>query len=245
MIDIKEIHDLSMLIKQAKWLEGKTLAEISEEIWKSDRMSRVVTKGHVGYVIERGYFGISKNSNSKPDIEHLWVEIKTCPLKYNAARDHLSVKEPLSLNIINYFDETKCDDIKESALYKKNRKTLFVLYIHDREKERSEYLIKYVFLWDMDKSVLDELRPDYKKIVDKIRRGLAHEIHQSDHEYLTLCPKHSGTFKDRACTKSKRKQPFSERPAEIRAFRLKNRYMNLVISRHLGKILEKGGWDAE
>jgi DNA mismatch repair protein MutH len=173
----------------------------------------------------------------------LGVEIKTCPLKYNGDRTRLSIKEPLSLNIINYFDEDKCEKFTDSALYKKNAKILFIFYIHDFEKERSEYLIKYVFLWSMNEEVLSELRPDYKKVKEMIRNGKAHEIHQYQHKYLTICPKHGGTFKDPNCTTSKRNQPHSKNLAELRAFRLKNKYMNLIVSRHLGKTLKQGGWE--
>ena len=242
MIDLNEIKDTEELLKRTKWLEGKTLAEVSEEIKKSDEQSRVITKGNVGYIIEHGFFGIGKNSDAVPDIPHLGVEIKTCPLKYNKPRNRLSVKEPLSLNIINYCEEYKNKDFTESSVYKKNKKILFVFYIHDPRKRRSEYLIKYVFYWDMDKNVIDEISQDYHLILQKIRQGRAHEIHQSDNKYLTLCPKHNGCYKDPNCRISKREQPFNDEPAEVRAFRLKNRYMNLIISRYLGKPLGQGGW---
>lgn len=241
-IEISKIRNVHELLEKSKWLEGKSLAEIQEDIKNSDKTSRVVTKGNVGYVIERGFFGITMNSDARPDIEHLGVEIKTCPLKYNKSRTRLSVKEPLSLNIINYHKEASSNGIEESSIYKKNNRILFVFYIHDSEKPRSEYVIKYVFLWEMDKEVTDELNPDYMKIIDKIRDGRAHEIHQSEHRFLTICPKHGGVFKNPDCKKSKTTQPASEELAEIRAFRLKNRYMDLIISRHLGKELGKGGW---
>lgn len=251
ILDIEKTYDnyrrlrypnIKTLIERAKWLEGKTLKQVTEKISNSDKDSRVKTKGNVGYVIEEGFFGIEKNSDSRPDIPHLGVEIKACPLKLNNKRDKLSVKEPLSLNIINYMEEHKCDDITQSSLYKKNRLILFVFYIHDKLKDRSEYVIKYVFLWEMDSKVLDELRPDYNMIIKKIREGNAHGIHQTDNKYLTLCPKHSGKFKDPTCKKSKRQQPFSDRPAEVRAFRLKNRYMNLIVRRYLGLAEETGPW---
>ena len=78
--------------------------------------------------------------------------------------------------------------------------------------------------------------------MNKIKIGKAHEIHQSEHKYLTICPKHNGNFKDPKDKISKRPQPFSKIPAEKRAFGLKNRYMNIIISRALGKKLESGGW---
>jgi len=87
----------------------------------------------------------------------------------------------------------------------------------------------------MDKQVISELNPDYLKIIKMIKTGRAHEIHQDQHEYLTICPKHGGKFKDPSCRKSKTTQPFSKAPAEVRAFRLKNSYVDLIISRELKK----------
>jgi DNA mismatch repair endonuclease MutH len=215
-------------------LEGKTLSEIAEWINQSDTTSRVHSKGHVGYVIEKGYFGITMNSSKSPDILNLGVEVKTSPLKLGKD-GKLRVKEPLSLNIINYSEEVKNKSLLESSLFKKNQKVLFIWYLHDSSVLRSEYIIKYVFLWEMNKEVIEELNPDYEAIIKKIKEGNAHHIHQSDHKYLTLCPKHGGTFKDPNDGKSKTKQPFSDAPAEIRAFRLKNSYMNMVIRRYLSK----------
>jgi DNA mismatch repair protein MutH len=240
--DITKIKTVPELVKRAKWLEGKTLVQVGEEIKKADPSSRVLTKGSVGHIIEKGFFGISKNSDANPDIVHLGVELKSTPLNYNKSRTKISVKEPLSLNIINYIKEVKNNNIKESSLYKKNKKILFLVYLHDSRKPRSEYIILKVFLWKMDDRVLEELESDYNLIVGKIRQGKAHEIHQGEHNYLTICPKHNGKFKDPSCKRSKTKQPFSDEPAEIRAFRLKNRYMNKILAKAFHKELSKGGW---
>src|SRR3989344_7449105 len=174
----KMYPSVGSLMKRAKSLEGKTLSQIAKTIKESDKTSRVITKGTVGHLIEHDYFRIWINSSARPDIPHLGIEVKTCPLKFNKTRNRLSVKEPLSLNMVNYFYEAKCNDIKESSLYKKNRKILFVFYIDDKTKNRSKYLIKYVFLWEMKGKVLDELREDYKTIVVKIRAGKATDLHQ-------------------------------------------------------------------
>jgi len=161
-INLSKIKNDKELLEKAKWLEGRTLNQVTKEINDSDTLLRVLTKGNVGYVIEKGFFGINKNSIAGADIHTLGIEIKTNPLKYNKSKTQLCVKEPLSLNIINYFDEVNTQDIKDSALYKKNKKILFILYIHDKYLNRSDYLIKYVFLWEMSNQVLGELRPDYK-----------------------------------------------------------------------------------
>lgn len=234
-LNLKSIKTDKKLENVAKFdLEGETLREIMDTIVDSDETSRVLSKAGVGYVIEEGYFGISKNSAASADIEHLDIEIKTSPLK-RLKNGKLSVKEPLSLNIINYKEEYKNNDIRDSSLFKKNKKILFIWYIHDKGLPRSEYIIKYVFLWKMDDTVIDEIKDDYKLIQEYIKNGEAHKIHQHQHKYLTLCPKHGGKFKDSNCRKSKTSQPFSDSPAEIRAFRFKNSYMNLIIRRYLLK----------
>ena len=239
--DIKKIKTIKQLLREAKWLEGKMMKEIVRSIKKSDKKSRVTTKSGVGDVMEE-FFDIKRNSDAQPDVAHLGVEIKTCPLKYNTDRTRLGVKEPLSLNIINYINESKNRHISESSLYKKNEKILLIVYIHDKEKERSEYKVKYVFLWEMTPKILEELNDDYLKIIEKIKNGIAHEIHQSDHKKLTICPKHGGTFKDPNCTASKTRQPYSDKPVEVRGFRLKTCFMNKVVSEHYGLKHERGGW---
>ncbi len=235
ILHLDEIDSVEELEARAQYdLEGKTLVQIQKSIIGLDDSTRVSTKAGVGYVIEEGYFGIPKNSKSTADIDYLDIELKTCPLK--RGRDgKLRVKEPLSLNIINYMLEYKNESIKESSFYKKNKKILFVWYIHDENVVRSEYEVKFVFVWEITNQIIDELNDDYKKIIEYIRKGKAHEIHQYQHKYLTLCPKHSGKFSNPNDKKSKTQQPFSSAPAEIRAFRLKNSYMNTIIRRYLSK----------
>ncbi|MBP9759318.1 hypothetical protein KBD45_06505 [Candidatus Dojkabacteria bacterium] len=234
-LNLKAIKTDKELVRIAKFdLEGETLREVMESIIESDETSRVLSKAGVGYVIEHGYFGIPRNSTAGADIEHLGIEIKTCSLK-RLKSGKLTVKEPISLNIINYKEEYKNDDIRNSSLFKKNKKILFICYIQDKGLPRSEYIIKYVFLLEMDDEVINEIKDDYKMILDYIKRGDAHNIHQRQHKYLTLCPKHSGTFKDSTCRKSKTTQPFNQSAAEIRAFRFKHQYMLKIIRRYLAK----------
>ena len=115
-----------------------------------------------------------------------------------------------------------------------------VCYVH-AGKRRSEYVIRYVFLWEMDDVVLDELRADYKAIIQKIRAGKAHELHQHENTYLSTCPKHNGDYSNPAERTSKAMQPCSPILAERRAYRLKNIYMDRVIAWQLGFQLGKNG----
>ncbi len=234
MLDLEAIKSTEELLQKAKCLEGKTLRQIRPDIVDSDKESRVKSKGAAGYAIEEGFFGIKPNSRGEPDIPRLGVEIKTCPLKCNPSNGMLAVKEPLSLNMIDYMEEYKSGDIAHSSFYKKNKLTLFVCYIHDKSKKRSEYPVKYVFYWKIDHGVIAELTPDYNEIIGLIKAGRARDIHQKDNEYLTLCPKHNGKFKDPNEPTSKVNQPFSSTKAEKKAFRLKTVYVAKIICRHLG-----------
>lgn len=229
--------DAASLLSRAEALVGKKLLELEQEIVALDDKSRVLTKAGAAYVIER-YFGIKANSFALPDFADLGIELKTVPLMERAGM--LTVKEPLSLNMINYFEEAKCDDITESSLYKKNKEILFICYLH-KERRRSEYVVMYSFLWKMDEQVLAELRPDFDWIIKKIRAGEATGLHQEFTQYLCTCPKHNGKFKDPLEMTSKVKQPFSQEWAEKKAYRLKNCYMSLVISTRLGVPLEYNG----
>ena len=56
-IDVNKITNINTLVQKAKWLEGKTLAEVAEKVKEDDKESRVSTKAAVGYVIEQGFFG--------------------------------------------------------------------------------------------------------------------------------------------------------------------------------------------
>ena len=231
LIDLKKIKTEEELLEKSKVFEGKSLKEITDEIKQIDDVSRIKTKSGIGYVAE-GIFGLEKNSISDSDIQKFDIEIKTFPID-KKQDGTFKVKEPLSLNIINYNKEVRFTSILTSSLYKKNRRILFFVYEHDKNiKNRSEYKIIYVFLWKMDKTVIDDLEEDYQKILATIKEGNAHNFSQKQHKYLTLCPKHSGTFNDPNCTKSKTSQPFSKEHAQVRAFRLKNKYMSIILDRY-------------
>lgn len=161
---------LGSVIEHAKKLEGLKLEEISSEIKKTDNTSRVRSKGSVGYLIE-DYFGVKKNSEAGPDLKGLGIEVKTCALK-RRKDGTLTVKEPVSLGLINYEEEAAVKKFTDSKLYKKNNKCLFVYFIHDDAVNRSKYEVNRVFLWEMNVKVINELISEYRKINKAIKNGL-------------------------------------------------------------------------
>jgi DNA mismatch repair protein MutH len=82
-------------------------------------------------------------------------------------------------------------------------------------------------LWRFPLTDLKIIKDDWNVIVDKIKAGKAHEISEGDTLYLGACTKGSTALK------SKRTQPFSNEKAQQRAFSLKSKYLNFIISKSL------------
>ena len=67
------------------------------------------------------------------------------------------------------------------------------------------------------------IRKDFETIVNKIKKGEAHELSEGDTQYLAACRKGQKGEKPR-------KQPFSDILAPRRAFSLKPAYMRTILS---------------
>ncbi len=71
---------------------------------------------------------------------------------------------------------------------------------------------------------MEVILEDYNRIVEKIKQGKAHELSESDGNYLSTCTKGAGKGKDF------RIQPFSDTLAKQRAWELKSSYMTYLIN---------------
>ncbi|MDZ4910815.1 restriction endonuclease, partial [Clostridium perfringens] len=114
----------------------------------------------------------------------------------------ISAKERLVLNIINYMEEYQKDFYK-SSFWEKNNKLLLVFYQWKKEFEKKDYAVKDIMLHEFSEEDLVVIKDDWNTIVNKIKKGKAHELSEGDTNYLAACPK--GANKS-----SVRKQPFSE-----------------------------------
>ena len=99
LIDEPWKHDEKFLMQKARLLVGKGLFEIAESIKSIDDESRVTTKGGAAYALEE-YFGVGRDGRGEPDFPDLHIELKSVPLKEKNGM--LTVKEPMSLNMMNY-----------------------------------------------------------------------------------------------------------------------------------------------
>jgi len=214
-----DINSADSIIDFAKLLKDQTLREACGiEIEKHGYKG----KGNFGQILEKFYFGYEPNSDAEPDFKEAGMELKSSPLKTLKNGDFRS-KERLVLNIINYLEVHK-EDFETSSFWKKNAHLLLVFYLHDRDLDLLDYIIKLVDGWQYPKEDLNIIKQDWEFINQKIKDGKAHELSEGDTFYLGACTKGSTALK------SFRDQPFNEEQAKQRAYSLKQGYVNHIIA---------------
>ena len=211
--------DSGSIIDFAKQLKNQTLREAcSIDIEKHGYKG----KGNFGQILEKFYFDYEPNSNAEPDFKAVGIELKSSPLKKLKKGDFRS-KEKLVLNIINYLEVHK-EDFETSSFWKKNAHLLLVFYLHDKDLDLLDYIIKLVDDWQYPDNDLAIIKQDWELIKLKIKQGKAHELSEGDTFYLGACTKGATALK------SLRDQPFNTEKAKQRAYSLKQGYVNHIIA---------------
>ena len=189
------------------------------------------SKGSLGQLIEKHFFFYDINSKSEADFNEAGVELKVTPYTIKSNGD-LRAKERLVLTIINYMKDYKEEDFLKSHVYEKCALMLLIYYLYEPNKDRLDYLINYIKLFQFPEEDLEIIKNDYKIIIDKIKNGKAEEISEGDTNYLGACTKGANA-------NSLREQPFSDKKAMQRAFCLKNSYMSYILNHYIVNKTEK------
>ncbi len=219
----KRIYTIEEIKEIAKSAIGKTFGELdSYQIQPG-----LYHKGSHGLIIEENLYDYGPNTDSAPDFEEAGIELKVTPYKKNK-NGTLSAKERLVLNVINYMEEYK-NTFYTSQFWNKNKMLQILWYLHEDDKPKSELVITDELLFTFPDEDMPIIINDWLTIVEKIRKGLAHEISEADTMYLGACTK------GETAAKSFRKQPFSSKLAKQRAFSLKNSYMTQLVRMYIGK----------
>ncbi|WP_282148515.1 Sau3AI family type II restriction endonuclease [Algibacter lectus] len=214
-----DVNSADSIINFAKKLKNQTLREAcGSEIEKHGYKG----KGNFGQILEKFYFGYEPNSDAEPDFLEAGLELKSTPLK-TLKNGEFRSKERLVLNIINYLEVHK-EDFETSSFIKKNAHLLLVFYLHDRDLNLLDYIIKLVDGWQYPNEDLKIIKRDWEFINQKIKEGKAHELSEGDTFYLGACTKGS------TAAKSFRDQPFNKEQAKQRAYSLKQGYVNHIIA---------------
>lgn len=232
--DIKSVVDYSQILLDKSL--GQIIADYQETPYKtySDFHSKTVStvedkeismksKGQYGNYIEKYFYGYQPNSDSAADFDKIGVELKVTPFKVNK-NGSISAKERLVLTILNYMEEN-LEDFYSTHLWEKCSKILLLFYNGlIQNQTMADYIIEKVFLYEWFEEDMDVILEDYQRITEKIKQGKAHELSESDGNYLSTCTKGAGKGKDF------RSQPFSSEPAKQRAWELKSSYMTYLIN---------------
>ena len=145
-------------------------------------------KGGLGGFVEENIFNYSANNDGNPDFIDAGIELKVTPIKKNQ-NGTISSKERLVLNMINYKNEAT-KDFKTSSFYHKNKRLLIWLYLYSIGIHPSMFEITDYYLLEFENSLQYKIiERDWNIIHDKIKKGLAHEISESDTEFLAACTK--------------------------------------------------------
>ena len=145
-------------------------------------------KGGLGGFVEENIFNYSANSDENPDFIDAGIELKVTPIKRNQDGT-LSSKERLVLNMINYKSEA-LNDFKNSSFYHKNRRLLIWFYLYSLGVHPSNFEITDYYLLEFENSLQYKvIERDWNIIHRKIVSGKAHEISESDTEFLAACTK--------------------------------------------------------
>jgi DNA mismatch repair protein MutH len=212
-----DITDKKSITKYAKKLINSTLREKCETLIYEDNKN----KGGFGQLLEKYYFLYEPNSDSEADFVEAGLELKSSPMKQLKKLNYVS-KERLVLNIIN-FEEVIYQDFDTSSFWKKNSNLLLVFYIYEPTKEKLDYKIKIVDVWEFSHIDLEVIKKDWHTINQKIKDGKAHELSEGDTLYLGACTKGSKGGNLRV-------QPNNSIKAKQRAYSLKQGYVNHIIA---------------
>lgn len=221
IIDKKLIH----IIEEYNQTPYKTYSDFHSKTPSTETHIKLSSnsKGQYGNYIEKYFYGYQPNNDSVSDFAKVNVELKVTPFKVNK-NGTISAKERLVLTIINFLTEN-LDNFYQTHLWEKCKRILLLFYNGAiPEQKITDYTITKYFLFEWFAEDMDVILEDYKRITNKIKQGKAHELSESDGNYLSTCTKGAGKGKDF------RAQPFSEIPAKQRAWELKASYMTYLIN---------------
>lgn len=177
-------------------------------------------KGGLGGFVEEHVFGYKANSDDNPDFIDAGIELKVTPVKKNQDGS-ISSKERLVLNMINYKNEA-LNSFKTSSFYKKNKRLLIWFYLFQLGIHPSNFEIVNYDLFEFENSLQYKvIERDWNIIHQKIVDGRAHEISESDTEFLAACTKG-------ADSKGLTEQYNNEQKAKPRAYSFKQSFMTYI-----------------
>lgn len=195
------------ILEEARTLEGRRIGDIEGATLTPGAGGH--TRHHVGRAVEH-FFGMPVSNEQAPDFPGAGIELKTVPLVRRGRA--FTVKERTVISQINY--ASLVNENWATAVVRKKLKILFVFFEYLEGREKSEFPIKTVTLWQPEGHVEAFIRADWMNVRHKVKAGEAHLLSESDGRIMGPCTK-------AADSSVRKRQPVGSEPAKPRAWALK------------------------
>ena len=171
------------LLERAHSLSGKTLGELA--LICSTQLPKQLhrAKGQIGRLLEQ-YLGVSEPNAPEPDFKQWGIELKTVPLNAKGQPKESTYVCTAPLR------DALCElTWRESRVYKKLARVLWVPIEASPEIPITERRIISPFLWEMTAEVETILRQDWEELMEDLQLGYLETLSAAQGVYLQLRPK--------------------------------------------------------
>ena len=169
---------IASIFEYSKRLIGHSLNEVVDKSLFKELKLQGQGKGGLGQMIEKYYFKYDINNDPTPDFQEAGLELKATGLKKDKAGE-LQIKERLVCDMIDYCSVIN-EQFETSLFYLKCRIMLLIFYLYEKGVSKWDLRYIYTVIWQLPEKDLLIIRQDFDTIVNKIKKGEAHELSEGD-----------------------------------------------------------------
>lgn len=153
-------------------MQGVPFAELAEAhgiTWPEDPGRRRSLAGRLIEIV----LGKKPDSDSRPDLRGLGLEVKSIPIAWDVPKGRLSVLEDTSVTSKDTLNDLIQHAWRSSVVYLKLRSTLFVPVVKQDIDDPSLWYVRSPFVWLPSLDQDETLQSDYESIRSNVRARLA------------------------------------------------------------------------
>lgn len=176
---------INEILKKAKSLRGYTLKQLTSYLEINHPESLLHAKGLTGQIIEF-LLGATAQSKPLPDFPELNLEIKSIPIDINEnplETTYICQVPLLHKNTKNIYD------FKQSVLYKKIFKILWLPIITNKNQDSTQRTIGSAFIWGPNSSELSLIEQDWLELTEMVQTGDIEKVSSHFGQVLQIRPK--------------------------------------------------------
>jgi DNA mismatch repair protein MutH len=170
------------LLQRAQQLAGLNLQQLAEMCQFKLPPNLLYAKGIIGQLLEK-VLGATAGVKSKPDFEHLAIELKSIPVNTQG--------KPTESTYVCVVPMTNIVGLtwRESSVYHKLARVLWVPIQADEALAIAERKIGMPLLWQMPSEIEQILRQDWEELMELVSLGKVETITGRQGVYLQIRPK--------------------------------------------------------